>query len=127
MTTTNTLDGRIILIVEDEYFIAADLRRALQSRGAEVLGPVSNLRDGLRLCEAEQLDAAILDVNLDGVLSFPIADRLAERAVPWTFLTGYDDWALPDAYRVVPRVAKPFRSDMILSAMERLLHSGDAA
>lgn len=104
---TEGLTGKRILIVEDEYFIATDLKRALAEAGAIVVGPAGTLASAQALVE-EDIDLALLDVNLDGEQSYTLANRLRERAVPFAFLTGYDRWALPPAYRDVPRLDKPF-------------------
>ena len=104
---TEGLTGKRILIVEDEYFIAADLKRALAEAGAIVVGPAGTLASAQALVD-DDIDLAMLDVNLDGEHSYPLANRLRERAVPFAFLTGYDRWALPPAYRDVPRLDKPF-------------------
>ena len=119
------LAGKQILVVEDEYFIASDLRRALVAEEALVIGPVSSLAAGLDLAEREGIAAALLDVNLEGDSSLAIADRLAARGVPFVFVTGYDDWALPDAYRHVPRISKPFAVPTVLAALDQLLASED--
>lgn len=115
------LAGKRILVVEDEYFIASDLKRALEKEGAVVAGPVGELPQGLALLSTDVIDAAILDVNLEGATSFPIADRLAEHGVPFIFLTGYDGWAIPDAYRDMPRIGKPFPIRAVIDCMTRLL------
>lgn len=78
---TGVLAGRRVLVVEDEYFIAVDLKRALSKEGALVVGPVRDLAAGLSLAD-EPIDAAILDVNLEEAMSYPIADRLRDRKVP---------------------------------------------
>ncbi len=104
---TEGLTGKRILIVEDEYFIAADLKRALAEAGVIVVGPAGTLASAQALVD-DDIDLALLDVNLDGEHSYPLANRLHERAVPFAFLTGYDQWALPPAYRDVPRLDKPF-------------------
>ncbi|MBN8808250.1 MAG: response regulator [Sphingomonas sp.] len=114
------LAGKRILVVEDEYFIASDLKAALTRADAIVVGPAGNLDRALALAEGE-VDAALLDVNLEGSFSYAIADRLAARDVPYLFLTGYDSWALPDAYRDAPRAAKPFSTPAVLDMVERLI------
>lgn len=111
------LAGKQILVVEDEYFIASDLNRALLAEEAVVIGPVGQLKQALSLLHGALPDAAILDVNLEGALSFPIADRLAGLAVPFMFLTGYDGWALPERYRAVPRIIKPFPLTKVLACV----------
>lgn len=115
------LAGKRILVVEDEYFIASDLKRALVNEGVVVIGPVGDVTRALSLMNDEALDAAVLDVNLEGSNSYPIADVLMRHSVPYIFLTGYDGWSLPEQYRATPRVAKPFSMPIVLSAIEQLL------
>lgn len=120
------LAGRRILVVEDEYFIADDLSRALQKHGACVLGPVSDLAGGLELVAREKLDGAVLDVNLGGIMSYPIADKLAKIGVPFLFTTGYDDVTLTPRYSRITRIEKPFETSLVMSALTRLLgEAGD--
>ena len=74
-----------------------------------MVGPVPRLQRALELARGEPLDGAILDVNLAGELSFPVAAALGERGIPYFFLTGYDDIALfPPEYRSQARLMKPF-------------------
>jgi len=120
------LSGRRILVVEDEYFIASDLQRALQAEEAVVIGPVARLEPGLMLVDEGPLDAAVLDVNLEGTASYAIADRLAADGVPYMFVTGYDGWSMPEAYRDAPRVAKPFTSQAFIEALNGLVEGGAA-
>lgn len=121
MSHQSPLADKRILVVEDEYFIARDLERALRAADAIVIGPVATLEQGLDLAATQALDAAVLDVNLAGERAFEIADRLTARDVPWTFLTGYDEWALPAPYRSASIVAKPFQADRIVRAIGALL------
>ena len=117
---TGTLKEKRILIVEDEYFIASDLKRALKAEGAIIVGPVGNLEAGLSLAE-ETLDAAVLDVNLEQTLSYPIADRLRNLGVPYMFLTGYDGWSLPVEHQATARLAKPFGSQVVVTMVGTLV------
>lgn len=110
--------GRRILVVEDEYLIATELAEALEELGAEVVGPVANVRSALAEVErAEHLDGASLDVTLGQEKSFEVAALLQERGVPFVFLTGYGDRGLPERYRDVPRCEKPFDVPSIVRAM----------
>src|SRR3712207_5295705 len=103
-----SLRGCRILVVEDEYMMAEDLRRDLEKVGAEVVGPVPSVADALRLLATEEeLDGAVLDVNLRGEKAYPVADALRECGVPFVLATGYEQWALPEAYKDVPRCDKP--------------------
>ena len=114
------LAGKNILVVEDEYFIASDLKRALLGAGATVVGPVGG-SEGHALAAGLKLDAAVLDVNLEGATTYPIADDLTARGVPFVFVTGYDEWAMPESYRGTPRIAKPFTMENVLEMVESLV------
>jgi response regulator RpfG family c-di-GMP phosphodiesterase len=104
-----TLAGLKVLVVEDSYLIAEHLSHLLAQHGAEVIGPVARLASGLKLVEeGTPVDGALLDVNLDGELCFPIASALMRRDVPFAFLTGYDDGdIIPRDLAAVPRLGKP--------------------
>lgn len=102
------LAGCKVLVVEDEYFLADDICRALRRAGAVVVGPFRELSEGTAAVEATpDLSSAVLDVNLDGTMVFPLADMLRGRGIPFVFTTGYDEGAIPAAYRDVPRYEKP--------------------
>jgi ActR/RegA family two-component response regulator len=111
----DALRGRRLLVVEDEYLIAAALERALEDRGAEVVGPAGSVEGALRLVEAEgdRLDGAVLDINLRDERVYPVADVLAARGVPFVFLTGYDAQVIPDTYAGVPRSEKPVSTALL--------------
>ena len=90
-----SLEGLRILVVEDNFLAAEVVRDALESTGCTVIGPVARLEMGLQLAEQQQIDGAVLDINLNGDRCFPIAEALRQRGVPFIFLTGYDDAAIP--------------------------------
>ena len=111
-----------ILVVEDAYFVADDVRRALISAGAEVIGPAANVAQALtHIAEEDRIDAAILDVNLEGEMSFAVAEALASDNVPFVFATGYDDWALPERWQDYTRIAKPFRPQIAIDVLQDLI------
>lgn len=107
--SAESLSGKRLLLVEDEYAIAADLAYVLENAGAEVIGPAASVEDALELVarERDRLDGALLDINLRDERVYPVADALAELGVPFTFTTGYDSSAIPAAYLGVPRHEKP--------------------
>ncbi|WP_200840979.1 response regulator [Geminicoccus flavidas] len=111
------LRGRRILVAEDDFFAADDIVQALERAGAEVVGPASDLRQANQIARSGAIDGAILDVNLMGQLSFPVADTLAEHGVPFLFATGYDPAVLPYTYRDVPCFTKPVPAHAIVAAM----------
>lgn len=107
-----------VLVVEDEYFIADDMAKALEKLGAEVVGPVPRRDKALMLLSSgEGIDAAVLDINLRGEEVFPVADALAERGIPFVFATGYDPSSVPVAYADVSRWEKPFNPDALAQAL----------
>jgi len=102
------LSGRRVLVVEDEYFLADDISRALRSVGADVAGPVGDVGDALRiLYDGSVLDGAVLDVNLRSEMVFPIAQELRARQVPFVFTTGYDPVSIAPEFQDVLRWEKP--------------------
>jgi DNA-binding response OmpR family regulator len=111
------LHGIRILIVEDEAYLAADLAEALRARGAIVIGPAATLEDAYRAVASHWIDRAVLDVNLDGELSFPIADRLEAAGIPYVIATGYAADALPERFRGKPRLEKPYRAEALAAMM----------
>ena len=115
------LTDRRVLVVEDEYYLADDLRRALVRMGADVLGPVATRDEALAtLADAARVDLAVLDINLRGESAFAVADALADRGVPFVFATGYDPSAVPARHCDVAVWQKPFRSDALVRALPLL-------
>jgi two-component SAPR family response regulator len=87
-----------------------------------VIGPVGRLADGLRLAEQEELDGAVLDINLNGDWCFPIARALRQREVPFIFLTGYDDPAIiPAELRPVRRLGKPVLGQQLIEVLSEVI------
>lgn len=118
--TRTTLTGRQILLVEDEYFIAEDMACQLQACGATVIGPVASVDAAIGLIEQTKcIDGAIVDVNLQGVMSWPIADELLRRGVPFVFATGYDRASIPVRYAKIVSCEKPVGMDKIGGALFR--------
>lgn len=116
----NTLTGKRILIVEDEPIVAMCLEDMLQGLGCLIVGPAARLSEGLALATDEQVDAAILDVNLGKDRSYPIADLLRARSIPFVFATGYGrtDYAMaPDA----GLLEKPYTVDQVRSVLAALM------
>jgi CheY-like chemotaxis protein len=117
-----SLNGRRILVVEDEFFVADDLVQALTRLGAEVLGPVPTREEALQiLATAGPIDLAVLDINLEDEAVYPVADLLAIQGVPFLFATGYSRALVPAQYQHVPRWEKPFDPQTLAQALPNLL------
>lgn len=120
--TAPLLHGRRVLVVEDEYLIATDLCDALEKHGAEVIGPAPTVERGLALAASERvLDAAVLDMNLQGERVFPVAEALKARGVPFVFASGYESWLVPEDYRDAPRCEKPVNPAAVARALSKAL------
>lgn len=115
------LAGYHVLIVEDEYFLAADLAAALGAAGAHVLGPVNSPRAAAAALDARVPDLAILDMNLRGASSLPVAERLQALGVPFLILSGFERTALPDTLAAAPLCRKPALSEEVLRRLAALL------
>lgn len=114
------LTGRRILVVEDEALVAMLVEDALLDAGATVMGPASSVAEALALLEGAVPCAAVLDLNLAGEPSTPIADVLARRSVPFVVATGYGAEGLPEAHAAVPVLAKPYDPDELTTVLQRL-------
>lgn len=112
------LDGRRVLLVEDEYLIVRNMVRAFEAAGAEVIGPAATVRAALDLVAASpRIDGAVLDINLRGEMVYPVVDALRIRRVPCVFATGYDEATIPAPYATVTRCEKPVDPARIARAL----------
>jgi DNA-binding NtrC family response regulator len=116
---TDLLQGLRVLIVEDEVMIASFLEDALTDFGCEVIGPALNLEDALRLAREAVIDGAGLDINIAGEKVYPVADVLAERGLPFVYMTGYGRAGLRASDRGRPVLQKPYNLDRLVEIMTR--------
>ena len=106
---SSALRDRRILIVEDEYLIAMMLRDGLEDVGSFVVGPVPSVEKALKAIAADpDIDAAILDVNLGGVMAYPVAEALITRKIPFVFTSGYEAATLRARYPTIRNCPKPY-------------------
>ena len=120
---TNALQGRRVLVIEDESLVAMLLETILDDMGCTVVGPESNIDDGLIAATTEaSLDAALLDVNVAGREVFPVAEALKARGVPFVFSTGYGEAGLPEHWRGNPTIQKPFTEGAIRDALMKAMN-----
>ncbi len=117
----STLTGKRILVVEDEFIIAAMVEDILLEAGAIVIGPVYKIEDGLLYAQRETIDAAILDVNINGASSEAIAETLTNRGIPMVLATGYGAAGLKRFQ--APVLDKPYTRESLVAALRRAMAS----
>lgn len=114
--------GRHVLIVEDEYYYADELRRGFKDAGVAVLGPVPSTEAALDLLDGDIVpDVAVLDLNLGGTISFRVADALLGRNIPFVFVTGYDQEIVPERHGAVRWLKKPVAMSVIVEEVGQLV------
>lgn len=110
-----------VLVVEDEYLLADDLKKMLDHAGAVVVGPVATEADALALLEDGAVDCAVLDINLRGRMVYPLARTLRDRRVPFLFVSGYDDAVAGAGFDEVELLQKPFAPEAVIRGINRLI------
>lgn len=120
------LNGRRVLVVEDESLVAMLLETILEDMGCMPVGPAATVDEGLAMAESETLDAALLDVNVAGRQIFPVAETLRARGVPFVFSTGYGEGGLPDEWRGQTTLQKPFTESAVREALMKAMGLANA-
>jgi DNA-binding response OmpR family regulator len=111
-----------ILVIEDEVMIGMMIEDFLESLGYRLHGLATTVADGCALAREDGIDAAILDCNLHGEKSWPIAEILSERGIPFLFATGGTSDDVPTALAGHPSIAKPFTIGAVERALEKILN-----
>jgi two-component SAPR family response regulator len=120
------LSGKRVLVIEDEAMVTMFLLDTLADIGCEIAGSASRFDDAMEKARSLPFDVAILDLNLDGRQTIPIAEAMAGSGVPFVFATGYGATSLPPSLRHIPVVAKPFQQHELERALlKALASSGD--
>jgi CheY-like chemotaxis protein len=115
---TLPLEGKTILVVEDESLVAMLLETILEDMGCATLGPISTVDEALTVVgDGRAFDGALLDVNVAGKEVFPVAAALKERGVPFVFSTGYGEGGLPPEWRGQATIQKPFTEEAVQQAL----------
>jgi CheY-like chemotaxis protein len=125
-TGQNGVDGKLqglrVLVLEDETIVLLMIEDLLDDLGCRVVGPAATVPEALALAEAGGFDAALLDLNLGrGETSYPVADLLAARRVPFAFVTGYSADALVPPHNGRPILEKPFWGDALSNVLKQLV------
>jgi CheY-like chemotaxis protein len=119
---TEFFSGKRMLVVEDEFLIALDIQRVLESVGVKTVVTASRVAQALDLVMSSgPFDAAVLDLKLERDSSAPVAERLRDSGVPFIFLTGGSMSDETRRFPDVPVIGKPFDSDGLLAALAKVM------
>lgn len=123
MTGAAQLDTRLkgvkVLVVEDEFYLAMDMKDGIEAAGGEVIGPCADLANTLSLIDRSMPDYGLIDINLGEGPSFEIAAELRQRSIPFAFLTGYDAASIPADLVDIQRFEKPADMRRIVNTVGR--------
>ncbi len=123
MITPEALVGKRVLIVEDEMLVALLIEEFLLDLGCTTVGPCGSVEMALDTARTEVFDLAVLDVNLGGKKVYPVAEFLEQRQIPFLFLSGYGEEAVPAGHRDWRVCAKPFKGDDLACMLSAALTS----
>lgn len=119
---SRTLNGKRIMIVEDEFLVAMEFESELMDQGCVVIGPAGRSEPALALLDDQTPDAVLLDLNLDGETPIALAEALSRRRVPFIVVTGYASRRPePPLLRDAPRLQKPVRGDELVAALTQAM------
>jgi CheY-like chemotaxis protein len=110
--------GKRVLVVEDELMIRMLLEGMLTDIGHTVAAEAGGIDEAVAIAKKADFDVAVLDVNLNGQPVTPVVEILVERGVPFVFASGYGQRGVPEAYRAIPTLQKPFQADALAQAIE---------
>ena len=117
------LAGKRVLVVEDEMLVALLVEDMLTQAGCIIIGPFARVRDALAAVKTEVVDLALLDVNVAGKKVFSVAHALEERGVPFLFVTGYGQDALPRDRPDWEACSKPFLPEQLAKRLARKIEA----
>ena len=115
------LAGRRVLVVEDSPVVAAAAEDMLRDMGCVVVGPATNMAAALQMAGEDEVDAAIVDINIRGGKAFPVVRILAGRSIPFLLTSGYADWSMPEEWQGRARLPKPYTPNQLREALLKLL------
>lgn len=115
------LTNKRVLVLEDDYYLASDLQVAIERAGATVIGPFGDAAEAEQALTEDQPDCAFIDVNLGQGPTFDVPRALAQRDVPFAFVTGYDQGTIPEEFSDVARFEKPVAAERIVQGLARML------
>ena len=123
MSDDTALNGKRVLLVEDEALVAMLVEDMLADEGCVVVATATRVGEAVEKASdlSVEFDIAILDVNLAGEPVFAVAEALAKRGVPFAFATGYGAGGLPDAWKGRPTLQKPFTAADITTVLQKII------
>jgi len=111
------LNGKRVLFVEDEMILAMGIERQLCDAGCDVVGPYGSVGKAMTAARTGGFDVALLDIDLHGSETYPVADILAARGIPFAFLSGADLKSLPARFAGIGLLTKPFRQQDLFATL----------
>lgn len=111
-----------LLIVEDESLIAILIEEGLTQFGYDIVGPAPRLAQAMEMARSADVDGAVLDINVRGEPIYPAASILAERGIPFVFITGYNVGEVDERFRDRPVLRKPFTTEDLRKCLDKVLH-----
>jgi DNA-binding response OmpR family regulator len=106
-----------VLVVEDDALVAMSVQDCLEAAGYEVVALAGSLSAAIALASTLDLDAAVLDLNLGGEMSFPVVETLRQRKVPVVICSGYKAREMPQVPKDVSTLEKPVPPDVLVSTL----------
>ncbi|WP_374991556.1 response regulator [Bradyrhizobium sp. LHD-71] len=114
------------MVVEDEMLVALDLQESLKSFGYEVIGPYGRLSEAIEGVETQAIDLAVLDLNLNGEMTYDLAESLQKRGIPIVFTTGYESDTIRSRFPDCPVLNKPVVKDALESVLREQFRPQEA-
>jgi CheY-like chemotaxis protein len=121
VNSDSELRGVRVLLVEDEAMLSLLIEECIENLGCDIVGVAACLNDALIKARSLMLDVAMLDVNLNGQLSYPVADILRSRNIPVIFVTGYEAKSLQRQWQDCFCLPKPLGRRAIADALHAVL------
>ncbi|SRR5579871_585535 len=115
------LAGLRVFVIEDESLVTMLIEDTLADIGCLVAGTAARLDEAMEKATSLDFDLAIVDVNLNGAQTYPLAEALANKGIPLVFATGYGTAGIPNELRHVPLLSKPFHQRDLESALAKAL------
>jgi DNA-binding NtrC family response regulator len=108
-----------VLIVEDSWNVAQSLKSIVENAGASPLGPVSTVRDALKVVETSHISVVLVDMNLRDGFADPLVDELIFRSIPYIIITAYEALPTNADREALARLNKPLDHDLIATYIHR--------